>query len=56
MGAGRTSEADSAADKAAGRDRKRYAWLYEDEDIWGAEGADGVPPVSRGDDQPGPRG
>jgi uncharacterized protein YukE len=37
------------------RERRRYAWMYDDEDIWGADGVDCVPPVIYGDDWQGPR-
>lgn len=37
------------------RKRRRYAWLYDDEDIWGAEGAGGAPSVIDGDDWRAPR-
>ena len=36
------------------RERRRYAWMYDDEDIWGADGVDCVPPVIYGDDWQGP--
>ena len=39
----------------SGRKRHRYAWLYDDEDIWGAEGVDDAPPVTDGDDWRAPR-
>jgi hypothetical protein len=39
----------------SGRKRDRYAWLYDDEDIWGAEGVDGAPTVIDGDDWRAPR-
>lgn len=39
----------------AERDRRRYAWMYEDEDIWGTEGADCVPPPAHGHDWHAPR-
>jgi hypothetical protein len=37
------------------RERHRYAWLYDDEDIWGADRVDCVPPVIDGDDWRAPR-
>jgi hypothetical protein len=37
------------------RDRRRYAWMYDDEDIWGADGAGCVPPVIDGDAWRAPR-
>jgi hypothetical protein len=37
------------------RERRRYAWMYDDEDIWGTDGVDCVPPVIYGDDGQGPR-
>ncbi|HLI41514.1 MAG TPA: hypothetical protein VKV35_07705 [Streptosporangiaceae bacterium] len=36
-------------------DRARYAWLYEDDDIWGADTAGSTPPRSHGDDWHAPR-
>ncbi len=38
----------------AERDRRRYAWMYEDEDIWGTDGVS-VPPSTYGDDWHAPR-
>jgi hypothetical protein len=37
------------------RDRRRYAWMYEDEDIWGSDVADCVPPSTYGYDWHAPR-
>jgi len=37
------------------RDRQRYAWLYDDEDIWRADSVDCVPPMIWGDDWRAPR-
>ena len=37
------------------RDRRRYAWMYEDEDIWGTDGVGCVPPSTYGDDWHAPR-
>jgi hypothetical protein len=37
------------------RDHRRYAWMYEDEDIWGTEVADCVPPSTYGYDWHAPR-
>ena len=37
------------------RNRWRYAWMYEDEDIWGTDLADCVPPSIYGDDWHAPR-
>jgi hypothetical protein len=36
-------------------DRGRYAWLYEDDDIWGGDAAGSVPPLTYGDDWHAPR-
>jgi uncharacterized protein YukE len=44
-----------AGGAAAERERRRYAWMYEDEDVWGADGTDCVPPVIYGHDWRGPR-
>jgi hypothetical protein len=37
------------------KERHRYAWLYDDDDIWGADRVDCVPPVIDGDDWRAPR-
>jgi hypothetical protein len=37
------------------RDRRRYAWMYEDEDIWGSDVVDCVPPSTYGYDWHAPR-
>lgn len=37
------------------RIRQRYAWLYDDEDIWGPDGADGAPTAIDGDGWRAPR-
>ena len=37
------------------RDRRRYAWMYEDEDIWGSDVADCIPPAAHGYDWHAPR-
>jgi hypothetical protein len=37
------------------RDRRRYSWMYEDEDIWGSDVADCVPPSTYGYDWHAPR-
>jgi hypothetical protein len=34
-------------------DRERYAWLYDDEDIWAV--VEDAAPATRGDDRGGPR-
>jgi hypothetical protein len=39
----------------SGRERRRYAWLYDDDDIWGADRIDRAPPVIDGDDWRAPR-
>jgi hypothetical protein len=36
--------------------RERYAWLYDDEDIWAVVELQGAPPDARGDDRRRPRG
>jgi hypothetical protein len=36
-------------------ERHRYAWLYDDEDIWGADRAGCAPPVIDGHDWRAPR-
>jgi hypothetical protein len=53
---GAASSPGSAAGPARPeRDRRRYAWMYEDEDIWGTDGVDCVPPSTYGDDWHAPR-
>jgi hypothetical protein len=37
------------------RNRGRYAWMYEDEDIWGTDIVDCVPPSTYGYDWHAPR-
>jgi hypothetical protein len=37
------------------RNRRRYAWMYEDEDIWGTDIVDCVPPSTYGYDWHAPR-
>lgn len=37
------------------RKRQRYAWMYDDDDIWGADALECVPPVINGDDWRAPR-
>jgi hypothetical protein len=37
------------------RDRRRYAWMYEDEDLWGTDVVDCVPPSTYGYDWHAPR-
>jgi len=37
------------------KERRRYAWLYDDEDIWGTAGFGCVPAVIDGDDWRAPR-
>jgi len=37
-------------------DRERYAWLYDDEDIWAVVELQGPLPDARGDDRRRPRG
>jgi hypothetical protein len=37
------------------RNRHRYAWMYEDEDIWGTDIVDCVPPSTYGYDWHAPR-
>ncbi|GEM_PF-3679250 len=59
-GAHRGGPGQACAGPAAGAarprpDRARYAWLYEDDDIWGADTAGSTPPLSYGDDWHAPR-
>jgi hypothetical protein len=35
--------------------RQRYAWMYDDEDIWGADSVQCIPPVINGDDWRAPK-
>jgi hypothetical protein len=35
--------------------RQRYPWMYDDEDIWGADTGGFAPPVTSGDDWRAPR-
>lgn len=43
-------------DARSGRSgRRRYAWLWDDEDIWGGDGAGRIPSVIDGDDWRAPR-
>lgn len=55
--AGRATAGFPMGGAAAGqpeRDRRRHAWMYEDDEIWGADGTDCVPPVIYGDEWQSP--